>query len=55
MLELAPCRDEAKDAIFYSYTRHINGFAATLEDEAAAEIASKHFFQILMLFFCSIH
>lgn len=50
MLELAPCRDEAKDAIFYSYTRHINGFAATLEDEAAAEIASKHFFQILMLF-----
>ncbi|KAG5545864.1 hypothetical protein RHGRI_018129 [Rhododendron griersonianum] len=34
-------RDEAKDAIFYSYTRHINGFAATLEDEAAAEIA-KH-------------
>ncbi|KAF7140178.1 hypothetical protein RHSIM_Rhsim06G0180800 [Rhododendron simsii] len=34
-------RDEAKDAIFYSYTRHINGFAATLEDEAAAQIA-KH-------------
>ncbi|KAJ6401513.1 hypothetical protein OIU84_016840 [Salix udensis] len=26
---------------FYSYTRHINGFAATLEDEVAAEIA-KH-------------
>ncbi|GMP53249.1 hypothetical protein CsSME_00018766 [Camellia sinensis var. sinensis] len=34
-------RDEAKDAIFYSYTRHINGFAATLEDEEAAQIA-KH-------------
>ncbi|GMP53248.1 hypothetical protein CsSME_00018766 [Camellia sinensis var. sinensis] len=32
-------RDEAKDAIFYSYTRHINGFAATLEDEEAAQIA----------------
>ncbi|KAK3004434.1 hypothetical protein RJ639_020045 [Escallonia herrerae] len=33
--------DKAKDAIFYSYTRHINGFAATLEDEEAAQIA-KH-------------
>ncbi|WVZ02282.1 hypothetical protein V8G54_023088 [Vigna mungo] len=31
----------AKDSIFYSYTRHINGFAATLEEEVAAEIA-KH-------------
>lgn len=34
-------REFAEDAIFYSYTRHINGFAATLEDEVAAEIA-KH-------------
>ncbi|KAJ6674517.1 PEPTIDASE S8 [Salix viminalis] len=34
-------REFAQDAIFYSYTRHINGFAATLEDEVAAEIA-KH-------------
>ncbi|KAJ4976278.1 hypothetical protein NE237_001384 [Protea cynaroides] len=33
--------ETAKDAIFYSYTRHINGFAATLEEEKAAEIA-KH-------------
>ncbi|KAH7861802.1 hypothetical protein Vadar_031045 [Vaccinium darrowii] len=33
-------RDKAKDAIFYSYTRHINGFAATLEDEEAAQIAN---------------
>ncbi|KAK3025522.1 hypothetical protein RJ639_042057 [Escallonia herrerae] len=33
--------DKAKDAIFYSYTQHINGFAATLEDEEAAQIA-KH-------------
>jgi len=32
----------AKDSIFYSYTRHINGFAATLEEEVAAEIASKN-------------
>ncbi|XP_050371390.1 subtilisin-like protease SBT5.4 [Argentina anserina] len=29
----------AKDAIFYSYTRHINGFAAILEEEEAAQIA----------------
>ncbi|KAJ8748211.1 hypothetical protein K2173_000619 [Erythroxylum novogranatense] len=32
-------RELAKDAIFYSYTRHINGFAANLEEEVAAEIA----------------
>ncbi|WOH03087.1 hypothetical protein DCAR_0522479 [Daucus carota subsp. sativus] len=31
--------EEAKDCIFYSYTRHINGFAATLDDEEAAQIA----------------
>ncbi|XP_021812574.1 subtilisin-like protease SBT5.3 [Prunus avium] len=31
----------AKESIFYSYTRHINGFAATLEEEEAAQIA-KH-------------
>ncbi|KAL0875699.1 hypothetical protein Bca101_025404 [Brassica carinata] len=31
----------AKDAIFYSYKRHINGFAAVLEDNEASEIA-KH-------------
>ncbi|CAI9260395.1 unnamed protein product [Lactuca saligna] len=34
-------KDKAKDAIFYSYTRHINGFAAILEDEEASQIA-KH-------------
>ncbi|KAL0008732.1 hypothetical protein SO802_010234 [Lithocarpus litseifolius] len=33
--------DVAKESIFYSYTRHINGFAATLDDQVAAEIA-KH-------------
>ncbi|KMT02182.1 hypothetical protein BVRB_9g206980 isoform B [Beta vulgaris subsp. vulgaris] len=32
--------DTAKDAIFYSYTRHINGFAAILEEELALEIAN---------------
>ncbi|GAV70577.1 Peptidase_S8 domain-containing protein/PA domain-containing protein/Inhibitor_I9 domain-containing protein [Cephalotus follicularis] len=34
-------KDKARDAIFYSYKRHINGFAATLEEEEADEIA-KH-------------
>ncbi|KAL4588868.1 hypothetical protein LXL04_001765 [Taraxacum kok-saghyz] len=33
--------EKAKDAIFYSYTRHINGFAAILEDDEAIQIA-KH-------------
>ncbi|KAL3820811.1 hypothetical protein ACJIZ3_006716 [Penstemon smallii] len=33
--------EKARDAIFYSYKRHINGFAALLEEEEAAEIA-KH-------------
>uniref|UniRef100_A0A804UDX8 Subtilisin-like protease SBT5.3 n=1 Tax=Zea mays TaxID=4577 RepID=A0A804UDX8_MAIZE len=31
----------ARDAIFYSYTRYINGFAATLEEDEAAEV-SRH-------------
>lgn len=31
--------EKAKGAMFYSYQRHINGFAAMLEDEEAAEIA----------------
>ncbi|KAL2483822.1 Subtilisin-like protease SBT5.4 [Forsythia ovata] len=34
-------KEKAKDAIFYSYRRHINGFAAVLEEEDASEIA-KH-------------
>ncbi|KAB2610735.1 subtilisin-like protease SBT5.3 [Pyrus ussuriensis x Pyrus communis] len=33
--------EAAKESLFYSYTRHINGFAATLEEEEAAQIA-KH-------------
>ncbi|XP_042519834.1 subtilisin-like protease SBT5.4 [Macadamia integrifolia] len=33
--------EQAKESIFYSYTRHINGFAATFEEDKAAEIA-KH-------------
>ncbi|XP_028791018.1 subtilisin-like protease Glyma18g48580 [Neltuma alba] len=31
-------RERAKEAIYYSYNRHINGFAALLEDDEAAEI-----------------
>ncbi|KAJ1390356.1 Peptidase S8/S53 domain [Sesbania bispinosa] len=31
--------EKAKEAIFYSYNKHINGFAAVLEEEEAAEIA----------------
>ncbi|XVE68327.1 hypothetical protein DITRI_Ditri09bG0058700 [Diplodiscus trichospermus] len=32
---------KAQEAIFYSYRRHINGFAATLEEGEAAEIAKR--------------
>ncbi|KAF6175830.1 hypothetical protein GIB67_003318, partial [Kingdonia uniflora] len=34
-------KENARSVIFYSYTRHINGFAAYLDEEEAAEI-SKH-------------
>ncbi|AES80542.1 putative tripeptidyl-peptidase II [Medicago truncatula] len=34
-------REKAKEAIIYSYNKHINGFAALLEDEEAADIAKK--------------
>ncbi|KAE8703945.1 hypothetical protein F3Y22_tig00110462pilonHSYRG00391 [Hibiscus syriacus] len=30
--------EHAREAMFYSFTRHINGFAANLDDEVAAEI-----------------
>lgn len=44
-------REVAKESIFYSYTRHINGFAATLEEEEAAQIASENLFFIFFIFF----
>lgn len=31
----------AQNAMFYSYTKNINGFAANLEEEVAKQIASK--------------
>jgi hypothetical protein len=34
-------KDKAREAIFYSYTKHINGFAANLDAAEAAEIASE--------------
>ncbi|EEF37350.1 Xylem serine proteinase 1 precursor, putative [Ricinus communis] len=34
-------KEKAKEAIFYSYTSYINGFAATLEDEEVDEIAKR--------------
>jgi len=36
-------QEKAKEAIIYSYNKHINGFAALLEDEEAADIASELF------------
>ncbi|XP_008794749.2 subtilisin-like protease SBT5.3 [Phoenix dactylifera] len=32
-------KEKAQDALFYSYTRYINGFAANLEEEEAMEIS----------------
>jgi hypothetical protein len=39
---VACSEEKAQDAIFYSYTKYINGFAATLEEEHATEISSMH-------------
>lgn len=33
--------EKAKEAVMYSYNKHINGFAALLEEEDASEIASR--------------
>ncbi|KAK4721048.1 hypothetical protein R3W88_011281 [Solanum pinnatisectum] len=37
-------KEKAKDAIFYSYKRHINGFAALLEDDQVEEIQSMYIY-----------
>ena len=36
----------AKDAIFYSYTKNINGFAAYLDEQVATQMASKDSFHV---------
>jgi len=33
--------EEAEEAIIYSYNKQINGFAAILEEEEAAQLASQ--------------
>jgi hypothetical protein len=35
-------REKAKEAMIYSYNKHINGFAALLEEEQASYIESEH-------------
>ncbi|KAJ6885835.1 hypothetical protein NC651_026483 [Populus alba x Populus x berolinensis] len=34
-------KEKAKEAIFYSYTSHINGFAATLEDDEVDQLSNR--------------
>ncbi|KAG0449045.1 hypothetical protein HPP92_027528 [Vanilla planifolia] len=38
--EMSCSKELANDAIFYSYTRHINGFAAMLDEEVALAISN---------------
>ncbi|RRT73255.1 hypothetical protein B296_00013150, partial [Ensete ventricosum] len=38
--QVAETPNKAQDAIFYSYTKYINGFAADLEEEEAMEMSS---------------
>lgn len=44
-------RKKAEEAIIYSYTRHINGFSAILEDEFAVAIKRKHSLLVLLPYF----
>ena len=52
VLMLFNSHEKARNAIFYSYDRHINGFAAVLEEEEAEAISSnsKLSFSLLSLF-----
>ncbi|KAK7295273.1 hypothetical protein RJT34_18179 [Clitoria ternatea] len=45
--------EKAKEAIIYSYNKHINGFAAALEEEEAAEIAKKP--EVVSVFLSKVH
>lgn len=40
LLLISCSKQKARDAIYNSYHNHINGFAAVLEEEDAAKIAS---------------
>jgi hypothetical protein len=42
-------REKAKEAMIYSYNKHINGFAALLEEEQASYIASEHILPLSLL------
>jgi hypothetical protein len=46
-------KEKAREAIFYSYTKHINGFAANLDATAAAEIASEPSLPPANIYYCS--
>lgn len=37
-------KEKARDAIFYSYTKEINGFAANMDENEANELSSTHNF-----------
>ncbi|MED6184600.1 hypothetical protein PIB30_048982 [Stylosanthes scabra] len=45
--------EKAKEAIIYSYNKHINGFAALLEEEEAAQIAKKP--DVVSVFLSKVH
>ncbi|KAK8466271.1 hypothetical protein PHAVU_008G047700 [Phaseolus vulgaris] len=45
--------EKAKEAVIYSYNRHINGFAALLEEEEAAETAKNP--NVVSVFLSKIH
>ncbi|KAG5013934.1 hypothetical protein JHK82_026069 [Glycine max] len=45
--------EKAKEAIIYSYNKHINGFAAELEEEEAADIAKNP--NVISVFLSKVH
>jgi hypothetical protein len=42
--------EKAKESIFYSYNKNINGFAAILDEDEAAEIASMCTYVLIHIF-----
>jgi len=43
--------EKAKEAIFYSYNRYINGFAAVLDEDEAANVASMCIYSMQNVFY----